>query len=110
MKLKLIGESKYSTKVDEHELIFFLNEKLMRSINIDQGVQATQSLMAGVKTEGPIIFLPDYTPANSLPIGTSFIINHEQLLKAAGCRSEHQYNDVAEHHSGSVTTNKSAEY
>ncbi len=80
MELTKKSDVEYEGKIDDNKVKFFLNDKLLRSINIDQGVKTTEALMKGVKTEGPIIFLPDFTPANSLPIGTAFLINQNQRI------------------------------
>ncbi|MDP8220829.1 MAG: RtcB family protein [Candidatus Stygibacter frigidus] len=64
----------------EHQLKFFLTEKLMRSVNIEPGLQTLRKLMQDTKVNGYIAFLPDYTPANSLPVGTSFLLDPSQKL------------------------------
>ncbi|MBN1181762.1 MAG: RtcB family protein [Bacteroidales bacterium] len=73
-------KNKFEIIVDDHTLKFFLTEKMKRSVNIDQGIQTLRSLMQNVKTTGPIALLPDYTPANSLPVGTCFLIDQEQRI------------------------------
>ncbi len=65
MIMNQIYETLNSDTIDLNEFKFFLTDKLKRSVNIDQGVQTLKALMENVKTEGPIIFLPDFTPAKS---------------------------------------------
>lgn len=64
----------------QHQYRFFMNSKLMRSVNIEPGLQTLRKLMQNTSCNGYISFLPDYTPANSLPVGTSFLLDPEQKL------------------------------
>ena len=66
--------------INQHQLRFFLTEKLMRSVNIEPGLQTLRKLMQDTKVNGYIAFLPDYTPANSLPVGTSFLLDPSQKI------------------------------
>lgn len=66
-----------------HELRFFMDEKLLRSVSIEPGIQAYRKLMKEIDTVGYTAFLPDYTPANSLPIGTSFLLDSSKRLNPA---------------------------
>jgi len=65
---------------NQHQFRFFMTEKLMRSVNIEPGLQTLRKLMQDTRVNGYIAFLPDYTPANSLPVGTSFLLDPSQKI------------------------------
>ena len=79
-RIERISEGLYHCRGGDVAIDLFMNEKILKANDVNGAIHHLVSLLSGYTIEGPIAVLPDFTLSNTLPIGTTVLLNSNKAI------------------------------